>query len=398
MAAQNYHEFQGFDNFEEVSELRHFREVDDSWSVIVSDIRGSTKAIEAGRYKEVNLIGAATIVAIRNSLADKDFPFVFGGDGATVLLPSSSCLQLQMPLMQLQKMARDDFQFDLRIAIIPISEIRRRGGRVLLSKYRLAHSATLAMIQGGGLRMADEIAKSPEGEIFRLNFETAKNLAAPDLSSLSCRWAPFRNRNGVILSVLIQAKDPEHASDVYRSVLKGMHPIFENEANRPVARQSYQAESFWQSIRRERKLKKDMKLKTFFNEVIVPTLYIRLIKIFPNLPAADQFRNYLHDTLNNSDYKKLDDTLRMVLDCSPDQETRLEKLLNEFKVNGLINYGCHRSESALMTCMMEGMKANEHLHFIDGAEGGYALAAKNLKAQLRETLEGDSLPVAKTGF
>jgi len=168
MPTQNYREFQSFDNFEEVGELRHFRDVEDSWSVIVSDIRGSTKAIEAGRYKEVNLIGAATIVAIRNALEDKDFPFVFGGDGATILLPSDSCAALKTPLMQLQKMARDDFQFDLRIAIIPIHEIRRRGGRVLLSKYRMAHSATLAMIQGGGLRMADEIAKSPEGESFRL--------------------------------------------------------------------------------------------------------------------------------------------------------------------------------------------------------------------------------------
>ena len=385
MPTQNYREFQSFDNFEEVGELRHFREVDDSWSVIISDIRGSTKAIESGRYKEVNLIGAATIVAIRNALEDKDFPFVFGGDGATILLPSDSCVALKTPLMQLQKMARDDFQFDLRIAIIPIHEIRRRGGRVLLSKYRMAHSATLAMIQGGGLRMADEIAKSPEGESFRLNFESTKDLAAPDLSSLSCRWAPFRNRNGVILSVLIQAKDPDRASDVYRSVLKGIHPIFENEANRPVARQNYRAESFWKSIRRERKLKKNMKLKAFFNEVVVPTLYIRLIRIFPNLPAADQFKNYLNDTLNNSDYKKLDDTLRMVLDCSPEQETRLEKLLNDFKIAGMINYGCHRSESALMTCMMESMKANEHLHFIDGADGGYAMAAKNLKAQVKQS-------------
>ncbi len=382
MPQSDYSALQGFKNFEDVADLRHFSEVDDTWSVIISDIQGSTAAIEAGRYKEVNLIGAATIVAIRNCIEQKDFPFVFGGDGATVLLPAETCLELHEPLMRLQKMAQNEFQFELRIAIIPVSEIRARGGLILLSKFRMTSSATLAMIQGGGLRIADQLAKGPEGEKFRLHFENVENLAAPDLSSLSCRWAPFQNRNGVILSVLVQAKDPSQASEVYREVLKGIHPIFENETNRPVAQENYRTGSLIKSLWRERKIKKSMKLKAFLIEVVIPTLYIRLIKIFPQLPAADQFREYLTDTIKNSDYKKLDDTLRMVLDCTPEQETRLGKFLEKFRVAGTINYGCHRSASALMTCVMEGMNADQHIHFVDGSDGGYAMAAKIMKAQL----------------
>ena len=49
----------------------------------VADIVQSTKAIAENRYKAVNMAGAAVIVAITNALAGRDFPFVFGGDGAS---------------------------------------------------------------------------------------------------------------------------------------------------------------------------------------------------------------------------------------------------------------------------------------------------------------------------
>ena len=39
------------------------------------------------------------------------------------------------------------------------------------------------------------------------------------------------------------------------------------------------------------------------------------------------------------------------------------------------------SREALITCLVES-HAGRHLHFVDGSEGGYALAARQLKAQL----------------
>ena len=46
-------------------------------------------------------------------------------------------------------------------------------------------------------------------------------------------------------------------------------------------------------------------------------------------------------------------------------------------------YGIQISDSALMTCMVFDRK-DRHLHFVDGASGGYALAAKQMKGQLAE--------------
>src|SRR5271156_935900 len=55
----------------------------DDWSIGVADIVESTRAIAEARYKAVNMAGAAVIAAVTNALEGREFPFVFGGDGAS---------------------------------------------------------------------------------------------------------------------------------------------------------------------------------------------------------------------------------------------------------------------------------------------------------------------------
>ena len=42
------------------------------------------------------------------------------------------------------------------------------------------------------------------------------------------------------------------------------------------------------------------------------------------------------------------------------------------------------SKEALMTCLVFD-RQNQHVHFIDGGDGGYALAAKELKKRMLDT-------------
>ena len=50
---------------------------------------------------------------------------------------------------------------------------------------------------------------------------------------------------------------------------------------------------------------------------------------------------------------------------------------------GDLFYGVHVSDRALTTCLMHEGTVRE-VHFVDAADGGYALAAKQLKRQLRD--------------
>ena len=64
-----------------------FTPLPDDWQVGAADVVKSTDALRAGRYKDVNMAGAAVVGAVRNALGGQSFPFVFGGDGAVLAVP-----------------------------------------------------------------------------------------------------------------------------------------------------------------------------------------------------------------------------------------------------------------------------------------------------------------------
>ena len=73
----------------------------------------------------------------------------------------------------------------------------------------------------------------------------------------------------------------------------------------------------------------------------------------------------------------------MVIDCSEKQAAQIEQLFRSLYLEHKVFYGIHKSKQALMTCMVFSASENQHIHFIDGADGGYALAAVKLKAQMK---------------
>ena len=113
------------------------------------------------------------------------------------------------------------------------------------------------------------------------------------------------------------------------------------------------------------------------------TLYVGFVfKTGLNRLIAPMMR-YIRSKRSHSDYRKFDDALRMTIDCTPAQLESVKELCVRQKAEGQIYYGIHVSESALMTCFLQKIEDGKHIHFIDGGDGGYAIAAKQLKAQIK---------------
>ena len=91
---------------------------------------------------------------------------------------------------------------------------------------------------------------------------------------------------------------------------------------------------------------------------------------------------YLRQVMENSDFRKYDDGLRMIIDCAPELADTLERRLAA--APGTAHYGLHRQSAAMMTCFTPSPTRSDHVHFIDGAQGGYAAAASALKAALAD--------------
>jgi len=91
-------------------------------------------------------------------------------------------------------------------------------------------------------------------------------------------------------------------------------------------------------------------------------------------------KTYVQQLVENSDFRKYDDGLRMIIDCTPELERALAQRLEVAASAAVIRYGLHRQDAAMMTCFTPSALRSDHVHFIDGARGGYASAAIALKA------------------
>jgi hypothetical protein len=122
-----------------ITGLNFYLDVPHNWLIALTDVRNSTIAIKNGEYKAVNTCGAATIVAILNSIPNIDVPFVFGGDGATVVVPPHVRQQTADALVAVQKLAKDISNLELRIGIVTVGDVVNASydvkvGKVLMSR------------------------------------------------------------------------------------------------------------------------------------------------------------------------------------------------------------------------------------------------------------------------
>ena len=125
-----------FDQFEEVTDPALYAPAPDDTVLGLTDVVGSTKAIEAGRYKAVNMAGAAAISAIRNALPGEDLAYVFGGDGCSVAAPGVHADTLRQALARTARWVESELGLALRVALVPVAAVRAAGHDVRIAWFR----------------------------------------------------------------------------------------------------------------------------------------------------------------------------------------------------------------------------------------------------------------------
>lgn len=369
-----------FRDFRLVADEFSFSPLPEDWLIGVADVEQSTKAIQDKRYKAVNMAGAAVIAAVANALGGRDFPFVFGGDGASFAVSPADAGIARQALADTATWVREDLDLTLRVGMVSVGEIRRNGHDVRVGRYAVSDNISIAMFSGGGVAWADAAMK--RGEI---GIPRASAGARPDLSGLSCRFEQFPTQYGQILSVLVLPADTLRMS-AFRAVVKQIISMVEgsSECARPAAREAMQLKWPPQGCDLEalasRKAGEPLGISKI--KVYARTFLYFLIMRFDFRVGRFVPRKYLSEVVANSDFRKFDDALRMIVDCSPGMAQKIEDALAAASRDGHIRYGCHREDAAIMTCFTPSPSQPSHVHFIDGAQGGYALAAAALKQRL----------------
>ena len=348
------------------------------WTIGIADIVQSTAAIAAKRYKAVNMAGAAVIAAVTNALEQREFPFVFGGDGASFAVSPADLAHAREAMAATAAWVRDDLGLDMRVALVPVANIRASGFDVRVARFAPSPDVSYAMFSGGGLGWAEAaikrggfaIAPAPQG-------------AVPDLTGLSCRFEEIPSSRGVILSaVIVPARDA--ASGAFRNAIENVVALVENSpgAGRPVPAGG--PDLRWPPAGFDLEMRAMGRTPLPVRRVWLAavTLFSYVVMRFRIRIGSFSPRTYLDQLVANTDFRKYDDGLRMILDCTEELAARLEGSLAEAASRGVLRYGLHRQDAAMMTCFTPSVSRSDHVHFVDGAGGGYASAATAMKAAM----------------
>ncbi len=365
--------------FSDVLDEARYVPVPDTWWIALCDVVMSTRAIEEGRYRSVNMAGAALIAAVRNALPEADTPFVFGGDGATLLIAPEHRHAVETVLAATVTWTRETLDLELRAGLIPVAAVRVVGLDLRIARYAASPTVDYAMFSGGGLAYAEAALKRGLHAV-----PAAATGARPDLTGLSCRFEAVPARGGLILSLIVL---PEAGADrnAVLAVLGDLLAVVEASPGmgRPLPESGPAMRPPWSGLREGAR----------GQGALGGSRLLRLAGLFVSRGAAFAMfrlgvpfgrfspRRYQRRLAANADFRKYDDGLRLTVNCPVATADRIEERLAAAHSAGVVRYGLHRQEAAVVTCITPSVLRDDHVHFVDGADGGYARAATMLKRQ-----------------
>ncbi|MEM0906120.1 MAG: DUF3095 family protein [Pseudomonadota bacterium] len=378
--------FPEFTDFKAVGASTLFQSLPDDWVLGLTDVVTSTKAIAEGRYKAVNMAGAAAIAGMMRALGTPHFAFSFAGDGCVFALPAADAQLAREVLSQTAAWVRDDLQLTLRAALVPLSAVRSEGFDVRAAMYRPTPHVAYAMFDGGGLAFAEDAMKAG-----RFRIAPSETGARPDLSGLSCRWLPIKSQRGDMVSVIM--RPGPLGQDAFRAVMgSALDVLAETTHPVPPMGPDFRVVSPGMSLEaRATRGRWPLMVRSAYVAAHTAMGWL-LFKSGRRVAGFDPNR-YRALTAQNADTKKYGDGLMFTADFDRATLVKLETVLEVAFQRGAVRYGLVRQDAALMTCLLPSYTGDGHFHFIDGAGGGYSAAARamrNRKSPLPVTALVDS--------
>jgi len=377
-----------FRHFEDVADPALYRALPPGWGLAIADIVDSTAAIGTGRYKAVNMAGAAVISSVSNSLGRHDLPFVFGGDGAAVAVPPQGLPVARAALSNVQRWVKDDLDLAMRVALVPVEDIRKNGFDIRVARFQASEDVSYAMFSGGGNSWAE--ARMKEGQYALPAAEAGER---PDLTGLSCRWNPIPATRGKVVSI-IAVPGPSRDMPAFRQLVIDLVDLAEQDARHghPVPEDGPKLGFVGEGLGLEARAGAAYhdvwgKMRRSFR-ILGESLLVNLLSVTGLSFGPFNAVRYRRSVASNTDFRKFDDGLKMTVDIDASRLEKIRTRLEQGRLSGSCYYGLHEQDAALMTCIVPSPLSRDHMHFVDGADGGYAAAASRLKQQIQSAATG----------
>jgi Protein of unknown function (DUF3095) len=374
-------------SFQQVTSVKLHADVPPDWWLVITDVIGSTKAIEQGAYKKVNTVGVACIAAVVNVDLSIEIPFVFGGDGATFAIPDCMRERVEIALRGAQQLAHASFGLGLRVGLVKVADLAAAGFLVKIGKLKLSPHVTQAVFSGSGWEEVERRLKTLDAAgIIRVN--QADGLAEASFEGFECRWqgVPSFNDHKLALLVCATGKQAEINLLTYQRVFDKIQAIYGDVLQyHPLQAKALQLTFNPKLLAHEWRVRTSQfaftKRLAYLAKMLFQNFAGKILFARNMDTETTQWSKYRDEFVDNSDFRKFDGMLRMVMDGTELQASQLQQFLEIENQLGNLAFGMHKSREALVTCIVRSFTGN-HMHFVDGSDGGYALAARGLKAQL----------------
>lgn len=362
-----------------------FVDVPNDWFVIIADIKNSTTAVNAGHHNDVTLVAASALIVALNIAKDNnvEIPFFFQGDGGTVLVPPLIVTDVRNGLNVHNTNSITNFNLEFHIGSLSIEEIKKSGHWLKIAKVKFGKNMSKAIIIGDGLPYAEEIIKHNEEGI-------AAHTVVPDalnMDGLECRWNKIRplEESNEIVCYLIEATKPGLQAQVYADVLQKMDAIYGTlEKRNPISLKRLKLLLSVRKIKREMLARfgkwKQKYFLTAFLETFLGLLYFKFNLNINNLRGHD----YLKQVVANAYILTIDGRISSIIASTSDKHKAFIEYLSQLEHTGMLVFGHFTSRESVMTCYIENRNEN-HIHFVDGTNGGYTEAAKEFKNKKAQT-------------
>jgi hypothetical protein len=250
-------------------------------------------------------------------------------------------------------------------------------------RFKKSEKLQQAIFAGGGMLEADRLIKLNADYHAR----ESEGHAEADFSGFECRWQRVPSPLEVTVSLLVEvtSKELEEQLTGYQALLQKMHGLLgSDEHQQPLSIEGIRLSFDREKLASEARVLNYMQPASGFSLQVWKLRLINLIglllmKLGIRLGKADWGR-YKSDTILSSDFRKFDGMFRSVFAARQKDLDDLTAWLEDQRQAGVLNYGLHVSDAAQLTCLVSQAGVH-HIHFVDGCDGGYALAARELKQQ-----------------
>ncbi|WP_282179717.1 DUF3095 family protein [Maribacter stanieri] len=361
-----------------------FKNVPESWYVIVVDIQNSTNAVKEGNHHQVNLTATGAIISVLNTIrkfqGNIEIPYFFGGDGATFIVPFSLLDKIVQVLDNYRIHIKRKTNLVLRVGQIHVKELVEKDVQLKIAKHQLTEKLSIPIVLGNGLKVAEHIIKSS----FKEKNTTSFDESLLNLEGMECRWdeiTPDKSQAKVVC-LLLDATVEATQSDIYKQVLSQMEKDFGSFENRqPIKNTKLRLDP------NPKKVLEEMKISLVSNNwmyFLKSWLKTNFGKIYLNLTSSG--KQYLKQIGQLSHTFMLDGMINTVFTAEQSKIDNFIAFLDNLEADNKLIYGIHVTHASVMSCYVLDRRTT-HSHFVDGTEGGYTSAAKMFKIKKKAVIK-----------